>query len=163
MPTAFHRRTLTGIAVLMTAIGCGTAVLRPYVGEQQAWPIASGSIVINKYKLPIFTSLPPEPYEVIGELTLERGIIYQKDTDPVPVLVKRAAGLGADALLFVNGKQFFSTNYGPQRPETANGSEKALAIPVSKFDPLAITADVSVLAIRWIGQPPPGLRPRPAP
>jgi hypothetical protein len=44
---------------LALSFGCAMAVVRTYVGDQQAWPAASGGIVNTKYALPVFTSLPP--------------------------------------------------------------------------------------------------------
>ena len=158
----FQRPIAVLICVLFIAssIGCGTAAVRPYVGEQQAWPTASGSIVITKYKLPIFTSLPPTSYEVIGELTLEQGIVVQPDVDRVPILVNKAVQLGADALLFVNGNQFFGKDYGPRKTEPATGADKPGMNIVGTFDPTSFQAGVSVVAIRWVHEPPPGLRRR---
>ena len=145
-------------AVMLASIGCGTAVLRPYVGEQQAWPTASGSIVINNYQLPIFTSLPPVSYEVIGELVLEKAIVEQTDVDHVPIMVRKAVDLGADALLFVNGKQFFATDYGPRKTEPAIGGERVTVNQVNSFNPTSFQPGVSILAIRWASQPPPGFK-----
>lgn len=99
---------------LALSLGCATAVVRPYVGDQQAWPTASGSIVITRYGMPIFTSLPPTPYNVLAEMRISSPFYAQPEEGHMPRIVKRAQEIGADALIFVQGKIFFSTNYGPR-------------------------------------------------
>src|SRR5271170_1719132 len=102
------KRWLCAIGLALS-LGCATAVVRPYVGDQQAWPTASGSIVSTKYALPVFTSLPPTPYEVIAEMRISSPFYAQPEEGHMPRLVNRAEQIGADALLFVQGSVFFST------------------------------------------------------
>jgi hypothetical protein len=143
---------------LTLSLGCTTAVVRPYIGEQQAWPIANGSIVNMKYGYPIFTSLPPSPYEVIGELRIESPLYAQPEEGHMPVLIKKAEELDADALVFVEGNIYFSTNYGP-RPgaDVVGGTPQPTLTQVNRFNPDSFKPNVTILAIRWIGEPPPGL------
>src|SRR5881409_3763816 len=92
-------------AIMLTlSVGCATATVRPYIGEQQAWPTASGSIVNTKYDTPIFTSLPPSSYTVVGELRIQSPFYAQPEEGHLPLLVKKSKELGADAILFVQGK-----------------------------------------------------------
>ena len=63
-------RLICALALVLT-VGCTKAIFRPYVGSQQSWPTAEGSIVNTRFKLPIFTNLPPSPYEVLGEIRIE--------------------------------------------------------------------------------------------
>ena len=145
------------ILLLTLCLGCASAIVRPYVGEQQSWPTATGSIVNMKYDVPIFTSLPPTPYEVLAELRIESALYAQPQEGHLPLLVKQARKLGADALVFVDGAVFFSTNYGPRPGDAAATSGSTSLTQVNSFNPESFKPGVTVLAIRWRGSPPPGL------
>ena len=138
-------------------LGCATAVVRPYVGEQQAWPTATGSIVNTRYDLPIFTSLPPASYEVLAELRINSPFYTQPEEGHMPLLVKRALRLGADALLLVDGQLYFGTQYGLKANETGELSKQASITEVNRFNPEAFQPSVNVIAVRWVKAPPPGL------
>jgi hypothetical protein len=145
---------------LALSLGCATAVVRPYVGDQQAWPTASGGIVNTKYQLPVFTSLPPSPYEVIAEMRISSPFYAQPEEGHMPRLVKRAREIGADALLFVQGRVFFSTNYGPRggnAEQPAGGQTTPTLTTVNTFNPESFAPEVTILAIRWTDGAPPGL------
>src|SRR5579871_5019838 len=149
------KRWLCAIGLAL-CLGCATAVVRPYVGDQQSWPVASGSIVNTSYALPIFTSLPPVPYDIIAEMRISSPFYAQPEEHQLPILVERAQQLRADALLFVQGKMFFSTNYGQRNGapvDTGNQSPPSLTT-VNTFNPESFAPDVTILAIRWIGEPP---------
>jgi hypothetical protein len=141
------------------SLGCATAVVRPYVGDQQAWPTASGSIVNTRYALPVFTSLPPSPYEVIAEMRIRSPFYAQPEEGHLPLLVKRAQEIGADALVFVQGSVFFSTSYGPRggNADQDNGQKTPTLTTVNTFNPVSFTPGVTILAVRWTDGPPPGL------
>ena len=143
---------------LALSLGCATAVVRPYVGDQQAWPTASGGIVNTKYSLPIFTSLPPVPYDVMAELRISSPFYAQPEEGHMPKLVEKAKEIRADALVFVQGKIFFSTNYGPRNGADSDaGVQKAPTLTtVNTFNPESFAPEVTILAIRWIGDAPPG-------
>src|SRR5258706_14643186 len=81
---------------LALGLGCATAIVRPYVGEQQSWPTANGSIVNVRYDLPVFTSLPPSPYEVIAELRINSPLYAQPEEGHLSILVKRGIELGPE-------------------------------------------------------------------
>jgi hypothetical protein len=144
---------------LATSLGCASAVVRPYVGEQQAWPTAAGSIVNTNYSLPVFTSLPPVPYDVLAEIRISSPFYAQPEEGHLPLLVKKAKQLGADALVFVQGKLFFSSNYGSRNGAAQDtGEQKAPALTtVNTFNPDSFATDVNVLAVRWTGDAPAGL------
>lgn len=140
------------------SLGCATAVVRPYVGDQQAWPTASGGIVNTKYALPVFTSLPPSSYDVLAELRISSPFYAQPEEGHMPRLVKKAREIGADAIVFVQGKIFFSTNYGPRNGAEDTGDQKQPTLTtVNTFNPESFQPEVTILAIRWTGQPPAGL------
>ena len=145
---------LLGLAL---TLGCATPIVRPYVGEQQAWPTASGSIVSTKYDLPIFTTLPPVPYEVIAELRINSPFYAQPEEGHLPILVKRAIKLGADALVLVDGGIYFSTQYGLKAGESGAEAKQASITEVNRFNPEAFHPNVNVIAVRWQATPPPGL------
>lgn len=144
---------------LALSLGCATAVVRPYVGDQQAWPTASGGIVNTKYALPVFTSLPPSSYDVLAELRISSLFYAQPEEGHLPRLVNKAKSIGADAVMFVQGKIFFSTNYGARSGTGQDiGDEKQPTLTaVNTFNPESFAPEVTILAIRWTGAPPPGL------
>jgi len=144
---------------LALSLGCASAVVRPYIGDQQAWPTASGSIVSTNYNLPVFTSLPPVSYDVLAEMRISSMFYAQPEEHQLPLLVKKAKQIGADALVFVQGKLFFSTNYGPRSGAGQDtGEQKAPTLTtVNTFNPDSFATDVNILAIRWTGDAPPGL------
>jgi hypothetical protein len=144
---------------LALSLGCATAIVRPYVGDQQSWPTASGGIVNVKYDLPIFTSLPPVPYEVLAEMRIGSPFYANPEEGHMPRITRAAKEIGADALVFVQGKIFFSTNYGPRSGADSDaGVQKAPTLTtVNTFNPESFAPEVTILAIRWIGDAPPGL------
>jgi hypothetical protein len=144
---------------LALSLGCATAVVRPYVGDQQSWPTASGGIVNTRYGLPIFTSLPPSSYDVLAELRISSPFYAQPEEGHMSRIVKKAQEIGADAIVFVQGKIFFSTNYGARNAVTVDtGDQKQPTLTtVNTFNPESFAPEVTILAIRWTGQPPPGL------
>src|SRR5881296_2932458 len=79
---------------LSLCVGCATAVVRPYVGEQQNWPTASGSIVNTRYSLPVFTTLPPAPYDILAEMRIQSPLYAVPEEGHLPVLVKKAKQIG---------------------------------------------------------------------
>ena len=108
--------------------------------------------------MPVFTSLPPAPYDVIAEMRISSPFYAQPEEGHMPRLVKRAKQLGADALVFVQGKIFFSTNYGPRSgTEQDNGQKAPTLTTVNTFNPESFSPEVTILAIHWTGEPPPGL------
>ena len=144
---------------LALSLGCATAVVRPYVGDQQSWPTASGGIVNTKYGLPIFTSLPPSSYDVLAELRISSPFYAQPEEGHMARIVKKAQEIGADAIIFVQGKIFFSTNYGARNAVSLDtGDQKQPTLTtVNTFNPESFAPEVTILAIRWTSQPPPGL------
>ena len=150
-------KNLIYILGLALAFGCATPHVRPYVGDQQAWPTASGSIVNTRYDLPIFTTLPPAQYEVIAELRISSPFYAQPEEGHMPLLVKQAIKLGADALLLVDGQLYFSTQYGLKAGETGETAKQASITEVNRFNPEAFQPNVNVIAVRWAKNPPPGL------
>jgi hypothetical protein len=144
---------------LALSLGCATATVRPYVGDQQAWPTASGGIVNTKYALPVFTSLPPSSYDVLAELRISSPFYAQPEEGHMPCVVKKAKEIGADAIVFVQGKIFFSTNYGPRSgaAEDMGDQRQPTLTTVNTFNPESFQPEVTILAIRWTGSPPPGL------
>jgi len=152
------KRCLCAVGLLLS-LGCATAVVRPYVGDQQAWPVASGSIVNTKYDLPIFTSLPPVPYDVLAEIRISSPLYAQPEEGHMPRVVKRAREIKADALVFVQGKLFFAANYGPRGATPAETFTPPITTltTVNTFNPDSFAPEVNILAIRWVGAPPPGL------
>lgn len=141
---------------LSLSLGCATAVVRPYVGEQQAWPTVNGSIVNMAYELPVFTTLPPEPYDVLAELRVESPLYAQPEARHLKTLAKKAKELGADALVLVDGQIFFSTVYASGKAKDVKSSS-APVTQVNKFNPDSFKQGVSVIAIKWTDKAPENL------
>jgi hypothetical protein len=139
------------LVALSCALGCATPVVRPYIGEQAAWPTAPGSVVMTRYELPVFTTLPPVPYNVVAELRLESPFYAQPEPGQMPVLVKKAKELGADAIALVEPNTFFNA-----LPLSKTGTRSPLGstTPSNKFNPESFLPGVIVVAIKWADQPP---------
>jgi hypothetical protein len=140
---------------LGSTLGCATGVMRPYVGEQQAWPTSQGSIVNTKYELPIFTSLPPCAYDIVGELRIDSFFFAQPEEQHIGQLVTIAKKQKADALALVDGQIFFSVSYGSKDGSTAGGAATSTTMQqVNRFNPESFRPGVSVLAIKWVDAAP---------
>lgn len=156
------------IAATVFLAGCATANFRPYVGKQQAWPTAAGGSIVNtRYDLPVFMCPPSAPYEVLGELKVRGGLHDRSAEECLPLAAKRAKELGADALLLVNGPQFFSAaaaghtseitkEVSARSPRFSTVAGRAGA-PVTTFTVMSFDPNVVILAIRWTSGPPAGL------
>jgi hypothetical protein len=146
---------------LVVSIGCTTAHYRPYVGEQQNWPTAVGSIVNTRYDIPIFTSLPPAPYDVMGELRITSPFYAQPEENHMPVLIKKAEKIGADAIVFVEGSEYFRVPYGiRENSQSTNATDEAQShsmTQVNRFLPESFRPGVTFLVVKWLKGPPPGL------
>lgn len=156
--------------------GCATSSYRPYLGQQQDWPMSPGGIVNTQYAVPALTCLPSQPYEVLGEVKLRGGWHDQPAEECLPKLTKMAREMGADALLVVDAQKFFAAAALRSASSETNAPMHAKEVPslaytynygyggyrygyggygsymVMKFDP-----NVVALAIRWQGEPPAGL------
>ena len=152
------KRWLCAIGLALS-LGCASVVVRLYIGAHPAWHTASGSIVNTNYSLPVFTSLPPVSYDVLAEVRISSPFYAQPEEGHLPLLVQKAKRLGADALVFVQGKIFFSTNYGPRNGASQDtGEQKPPTLTtVNTFNPDSFATDVNVLAVRWTGEAPAGL------
>ncbi|MCG3147743.1 MAG: hypothetical protein PCFJNLEI_01184 [Verrucomicrobiae bacterium] len=168
------------LGVAWFGAGCTTVNFRPYVGAQQVWPQSAGGIVNTRYALPVFMCLPSADYEVIGEFRFSGPLRSPASEDNLPVLVKNAREQGAEALLLVDGPQFFTMStalaaqHKPAGQQSSHVSEvrtagasrggggrggggvrggsASVAGSVMSYGP-----NVVVLAIRWVDGPPNGL------
>ncbi|HXI85167.1 MAG TPA: hypothetical protein VNL17_13865, partial [Verrucomicrobiae bacterium] len=97
--------------------------------------------------------------DVLGELRISSPFYAQPEEGHMPRIVKKAREIGADAVVFVQGKIFFSTNYGARNgPGQDTGDQKQPTLTtVNTFNPESFAPEVTILAIRWTGQPPSGL------
>lgn len=56
-------------SVLLLLAGCATSDFTPYVGAQRIWPTSSaGALVRSIDGVPVYSSLPAQPYEVLGQV-----------------------------------------------------------------------------------------------
>lgn len=147
-------KKFTLILALGFTLGCATGIMRPYVGEQQAWPTGQGSIVNTKYELPVFTSLPPCAYDIVGELRIDSFFFAQPEEQHIAQLVKIAKKQKADALVLVDGQIFFSMNYGGKDGNAAGAFTSTTMAQVNRFNPESFRPGVSVLAIKWVDAAP---------
>jgi hypothetical protein len=175
MKTKLKILHVAGLVLPAFLIGCATPSFRPYLGQQQDWPMSPGGIVNTQYALPALTCLPSEPYAVLGELKLRGGLHGQPAEECLPRLTKMAREMGADALLVVDGQKFFAAAAlrSAQSPETnAPLHAKEVATPVythgyggyrygyggyGGYTVMSFDPNVVILAIRWTGEPPAGL------
>lgn len=176
------RNSILLSALLATALlsGCASPTFRPYLGQQQDWPMSPGGIVNTQYALPALTCLPSEPYEVVGELKLRGGLHGQPAEECLPKLTKKAREMGADALLLVDGQKYFAAAAvrSAQSSET-NAPMHAKEVATSVYGGggygygyggyrygyggyvvMSFDSNVMILAIRWTGEPPAGLSKR---
>jgi len=160
--------------------GCATSTFRPYLGQQQDWPMSPGSIVNTRYALPALTCLPSEPYAVLGELKLRGGLHGQPAEECLPRLTKKAREMGADALLVVDGQKFFAAAALRSASAETNAPMHAKEVRTPVYTPgyyggygysgyrygyggyggyvvMSFDPNVMILAIRWTGEPPAGL------
>jgi hypothetical protein len=77
----------------------------------------------------------------------------------MPLLCRKGIEIGADALVLVEGKVYFSTSYGVAAAAAGEGSgaAKVTVSQVNRFNPESFHPGVTVIAIRWTEGPPPGL------
>lgn len=168
----FH---IAGLVLPLFLMGCATPTFRPYLGQQQDWPMSPGGIVNTEYALPALTCLPSEPYEVVGELKLRGGLHGQPAEECLPKLTKTARAMGADAVLLVDGQKFFAAAALRSAQETnAPMHAKEVATPVYRggygysgyrygyggygsYIVMSFDSNVMILAIRWTGEPPAGM------
>jgi hypothetical protein len=144
-------------SVLALTMGCATAIMRPYVGDQQNWPTTDGSIVNVKYDIPIFNSLPPVPYDVVGELRVESPFYAQPEEHHMSTIIGKAKQFNAHALALVDGQLFFGPNHGQRDSSITASSGTRTLTTVNRFVPESFRPGVCVLAIRWLYGAPAGL------
>jgi hypothetical protein len=151
-------KTILLASTLALAMGCATAIMRPYVGEQQNWPTVDGSIVNSKYDLPVFNSLPPVAYDVVGELRIESPFYAQPEEHHMTALAAKAKAAGAHAVVLVDGQSFFGINYGSRgRIDPAPSPSSRTPVQINRFLPESFRPGVCAIAIRWLNGAPPGL------
>lgn len=155
---------------LMLIVGCTTASVRPYLGAQQAWPMAAGSIVDDRFALPVFNCLPSAPYEVLGELRLQGAFRSQLQEAYLPLLVEKAQQLGAQGILLTDGPQFFAAAAELKQAQAdAKAARHATEVATTISSRggrggrggssviMTYTPNTVALAIRWTHEPPAGL------
>lgn len=65
-------KLILSAAVAALLVGCAsTSPVRPYVGQQQAWPVAAGAVVEPNTEIPAYHGAPDRPYTVIGEMDVD--------------------------------------------------------------------------------------------
>ena len=148
----FSKPILAGVMLLMAFSGCGvgwaTGDYKPYVGEQENWPVGKGAYSDSNTALPTFYGFPPYPYEVMGYLdatTAPSRRFYR-----IEFAAKRAKDIGADAIIVLNKD-------GPNQ-ELANAFNIHLDPESSSGD---FFGKARVILVRWkaragIGQTPHG-------
>jgi hypothetical protein len=138
-----------GVLGLALCTGCTSVVVRPYTGEQQNWPLGGAGFVSTGFGMPIFASLPPQPYDIVAELRIKRPTDSQPGQSELPAMVKKAKRLGADGLVFIDPFKFFGTDYGPRNPSAPPSA------PINPFRPESFEPGTTFLAIKWLKAPAP--------
>jgi hypothetical protein len=98
-----------------------------------------------EFGIPIYKSAPPQPYEVLGEVTTEH-IGSVTEFSSIGAIAKKAKAIGADALLMVEPGSFFTASSvaGSAAPTRA-GSWASFMREVGR--------NTVLLAIKWKEQP----------
>ena len=84
----------------MTLTGCGSYGYKTAIGENTYAPV-------DAHKVKLLFGPPPQPYEVIGVVTVDGGT-WTTAGDMYKKLIKSAADLGADAVI-VTGEGSYGT------------------------------------------------------
>jgi hypothetical protein len=83
--------------------GCANVEYTAYSGQQQNWPVASGSFVQRKFGLPVYMGPPDRRYRVIGFIEVETppaGVFQHPEA--IQPAVQEAQKHGADALVVLS-------------------------------------------------------------
>jgi hypothetical protein len=126
--------------------GCAHPTWQPYVGKQKDWPIASGAFTTSGTVIPVYESVPPTNYIVVGRLSLW--------TQDICVNLRCRAACeakkhGADAIFVDNKRAFEAANF-PLNSQTnsVNNSGGVAVYSTGGLFP-AISYELSVVAIKW--------------
>lgn len=77
-------------ALLLTA--CTSSKFRPYQGAQQEWPTSPGGFAETIEGIPVYDGLPPKPYDIVGQVQLERRTWLAPSTRRKAALVAKEQG-----------------------------------------------------------------------
>jgi hypothetical protein len=138
-----------GILGLAFCVGCATVVVRPYVSRQQNWPMGPSGIVSTGFGMPVFASPPPQPYDVMAELRMNRPSKGKSAQSDLPAIVKKAKAMGADALMYIEPYKFFANDYGAR----TTGGKRSAAAAENQFRPDSFEPGGTFLAIKWVTLP----------
>ncbi len=81
--------------------GCADVEYLPYEGVQQNWAIAPGAIVDRRFEIPVYHGSPPQPYIVIGKITVSGGRGRDAAVDATEDAIAEAKDRGADAVMLI--------------------------------------------------------------
>ena len=92
------------VFLALLACGCANVEYTAYSGQQQNWPVASGSFVQRKFELPVYFGPPDRPYRVLGYMETESAPLAVWETgksESLKPAIKEAIKHGADALILL--------------------------------------------------------------
>lgn len=92
-------RRVAAFLLLLTCTACYTSRFLAFSGRQEDWPIASHSYLNTNAAVPIYTGLPPRPYDIIGEIIIQTQSPF---VDTMDTAARIARAQHADALLIVD-------------------------------------------------------------
>src|SRR5205823_7715086 len=94
-----YMKVLLIAVVALSLCSCASIDYTAYSGQQQNWPVASGSFVQTKFALPVYINGPPErPYRVLGYIQVENAT---RGSASIKSAVNEAAKHGADAVILL--------------------------------------------------------------
>ena len=110
----------------------------------QNWPVSQGALVDRKYAVPVYYGPPPQPYIVMGSLTIGNATAGSE----VQGAASEAKKLGADAIIVLpHGSRYAgtystgsATAYGAGNTASAYGT--GISVPI-------MAGAASVAVIRW--------------
>jgi len=129
--------------LLLLLTGCYSLKYLPYSGDQQEWPVASGSFIATNGALPCYYGYPPRAYVVLAQIEVNSGTLL---VDAMRVAASTARQNGADALCVLDdaarygGSIGSGAGFGVANGRTVNsfGAGSSTAVYLSSAKVIAI-------------------------
>lgn len=93
-------RLLCVLLLSASLLGCASSNYVNYQGEQEDWPTSKGTLVDNKYPVPVYFGLPNKPYIILGYLDATTAPVRRSGV--VGYAAKKAKKAGGDAIILIS-------------------------------------------------------------
>src|SRR5216117_2649529 len=144
--TAENTKHMKTFLILITAgllTSCATSNFTPYEGAQN-WPVSQGALVDRKYAVPVYYGPPPQPYIMMGSLTIGNATAGSE----VQGAASEAKKLGADAIIVLTHGSRYAGTYSTGSATAYGAGNTASAYGTGISVPIMAGA-ASVAVIRW--------------